>query len=823
MRLHISLFLLLVTTILSAQSKVRVYGYVIDSNNRGVEMANVYFENSTIGTSTNKNGYYDLTIEVADSASIVYSMLGYKTVKHTIYNKQRVLQISVELISVSNEIEDIEVVAQRRQISTMDFVDPAKFRLMPNTAGGIESLLITFAGVSQSNELSSQYNVRGGNFDENLVYVNGIEIYRPMLIRSGQQEGLSFVNPDLVHNLGFSSGGFSAEYGDKMSSVLDITYKKPKSFEASASVSLLGSSAYVGTSNGKFTQIHGFRHKTSRNLLRTLDTKGDYQPTFVDYQTYLTYQLQPKTELTFLGNFSQNNFLFVPTIRETNFGTYNTGRKLTVYFEGQEVDVFRTSFGAMTLNHKPQKDLNLGFTVSAFHSNENETYDILGEYILSEVKMDLDEENKEGAVLGIGKYQEHARNRLRSTVANVSHAGDFKTSRHHLKWGVQLQSEKISDKMSEWEWRDSAGYSLPWSDSQVNLVYNLKSVNSISSLRNMAYVLDTYRWKTEKGSYSLTGGLRSNYWTYNNEWVVSPRVSLSIIPFWDGDFSFRVAGGMYYQTPFYKEMRQQITDADGNVQVQLNSAIKAQRSAQAVVGGDYYFRGWGRPFKLTSEAYLKMADRIVTYNVDNVRIRYSGVNDANAYTYGVDFKLFGELVPGTDSWINFSLMQSKDDIIGDSYVLNTYDENRKIVSSETIYPGYVSSPNEQRYSFSMVFQDYFPTNPDYKMQLRFFWADGLPYGPPKNNAFRSVWRTKPYRRADIGLSRVLVNGKDRVMDYQWLKHVKSLWINFELLNAFDFRNENSQFWVTDIYGQEYAAPNYLTSRQYNLKLIVDFK
>ena len=821
-------FLLLFVSLVTAQNKVRIFGYVIDTNNRGIELASVYFENTSIGTSTNSNGYYELISQIKDSVTIVYSMVGYKTIKHTLKPQQQVVQISVELPALSKEMSELNVVGQRRQTSTVDMLNPSNFRVFPNSSGGIESLLITFTGVSSSNELSSQYNARGGNFDENAVYVNGVEVYRPLLVKAGQQEGLSFINPDMVKNVKFSSGGFDAKYGDKMSSVMDIEYKRPTAFEGTFSLSLLGASAYVGTANKNFTQMHGVRYKTSEYLLGTLDTKGVYKPSFVDYQTFLTYQLNPKLELTFLGNFSQNSYIFIPDSSETEFGTYNMGRKLTIFFEGQEKDLFQTAFGALTLNYKPKAGMKLSLLASAFNTNENETYDILGEYVLSEVKMDLNAENKEGGTLGIGKYQEHGRNRLNASVINFAHLGEYERNNHKMNWGLNLQGEIISDKISEWEWRDSVGYSLPYSNQQVNLFYNLKAQTKLNTWRTTAFFQDTYRIDDESGTLLLTGGLRAGYWNFNNELLLSPRFSIAALPHWKRDFSFRFATGVYYQSPFYKEIRDTLTDALGNLEVTLNPNIKAQRSLQFVLGGDHYFRAWGRPFKFTTEAYLKLADRVESYSVDNVRIRYSGENDAKAYTAGVDFKLYGELVPGADSWINFSLMNSKEDIIGDSYTKNTLNDNGDIVSSEIIYPGWLSRPSEQRYTFSMLFQDYLPNNPKYKVHLKFIWSDGLPIAAPRSSqhstAFRVAdYRTPPYRRVDIGASRVLVNGKDNIMNKPWLKHVESIWLNLEVFNLLDFKNVNSYYWVTEISGQQLATPNYLTGRQFNVKLMVDLK
>ena len=824
-KVFLLLSLLIFPLILTAQNKVRVYGYVIDTNNRGIEYANVYLEGTTTGTSTNKTGYYEIDSEIGDSAILVFSMLGYETLKYIIRPTQRAaLQITAELQMSASEIAGIDVVGQHRQNSTKEILDPSKYRLMPNATGGIESLFITFTGVSSNNELSSQYNVRGGNFDENIVYVNGIEVYRPLLVRSGQQEGLSFINADMVEQVAFSSGGFDAEYGDKMSSVLDISYKKPEKFESTASLSLLGASAYIGTASNKFTQMHGIRYKTSAYLLGTLDTDAEYRPNFLDYQTYLTYQFNPEWELTFLGNFSQNSYQFVPVKRETTFGTYNIGRKLIIYFGGQEKDLFRTSFGAFTLNYRPNKNTKLSLLASTFHTNENETYDISGEYLLGEVKMELDAEKKEGEVLGTGLYHEHARNRLKATVANIGHQGEYTFDSHKLKWGVSGQMERIYDKINEWEWRDSLGYSLPHNNDRLELFYNMKSKHTMTSFRTLAYVQDTYKWEANAGRYSLTTGLRANYWTFNNELIVSPRASIAFIPHWEKDFSFRFATGVYYQAPFYKEIRDTITDALGNVNVHLNSNIKSQRSLHFVLGGDHYFRAWGRPFKFTTETYLKLADRVITYSLDNVQIRYSGNNDAIAYTAGIDFKLFGELVPGADSWINFSLMNSKEKIVdGSTYIKNTYDENRNIIASEEMQHGWVSRPNEQRYSFSMLFQDYLPTNPKYKVHLKFIWSDGLPFGVPGSVQYRAVSRLGSYNRVDIGASRGLVSRKDKVMNRPFFKHFDSIWFNFEVFNLLDYKNQNSVYWVTDIYAQEWAVPNYLTGRQFNFKIIVDFK
>lgn len=814
--IFILFFLLSVASVFAQGQKVRIYGYVIDENNRGIEDAGVRFEGMNNGTSTNRNGYYDLYVNITDSVKIVYSHLGYETIRHTIFPGKQVVQITVALQALSRELKTVDVTVNRRSTSNMQTLEAEKYKLMPNASGSFESLLISFAGVTSNNELSSQYNVRGGNFDENIVYVNGTEIYRPLLIRAGQQEGLSFINPDMVGNVAFSSGGFNAEFGDKMSSVLDVKYKKPISFEASGAISLLGASAYLGTAGNRFTQMHGIRYKTSKYLLGTLDTKGSYKPDFIDYQTYLTYQISPRVEINFLGNFSRNNYTFIPDSQSTAFGTFNMAEKLNVYYEGQEKDLFQTAFGALSLLFRPKENLKLSITTSTFSTNENETYDITGNYVLGELKMGDTGETEEGEKLGVGTYHEHARNRLKATVANISHSGEYIRSGHTLKWGVNLQREIITDKINEWEWRDSAGYSMPYTDDKVvDLFYNMKSTQKLDSRRTSAYIQDTYRWDTEHALYALTGGLRASHWSYNREFLLSPRASVSILPHWDKDFNFRLATGLYYQSPFYKELRDTVSDALGNVTVHLNPNLKAQRSLHFVLGGDHFFRMLGRPFKFTTEAYLKLADRVTTYSVDNVRIRYSGQNDAKAYTAGIDFKLFGELVPGTDSWINLSLMRSREDVLNDFY---TDNEGNKV------YPGWISRPNEARYSLSMLLSDYLPNNPKYKLYLKTIFSDGLPVGPPRSPRYMADrFRLRDYKRVDIGASRVIVNGSDRIMNKRWMKNIASIWLNLEVFNLFDFKNENSIYWVSDIYGYQHGSPNYLTGRQFNLKLMVDIK
>ena len=819
MRQHLLLLLLFSCSLIGAQQKVYVRGYVLDEKKHPVEFANVAIEGTVMGTASNEQGYYELGVNLCDSFTIVYSCIGYESVKRTIVPKsERSFIVNVNLPFNAEELAELEVRAYKRQTTTMQTIDTDKLKFTPDASGGnIESLLTQFAGVNSTNEMSSQYSVRGGNYDENSVYVNNIEVYRPLLIRAGQQEGLSFINPDMVDKVEFSAGGYDAKYGDKTSSVLNVSYKKPTRFEASAAISLLGASAHIGSSSKKFTQLHGIRYKTNRYLLGTLDTEGEYSPTYFDYQIYLTFALAKKWELTFLGNISQNSYNFIPQSRTTSFGTISTAQTFKVYFSGKEKDLFRTFFGALTLNYKPTENISLSLLASGFNTNERETYDITGEYWLSELDMGSSGSNSDDTpVLGTGTYHEHARNRLSATVANIAHQGSVKHGENMIEWGVNFQREIILDRINEWEFRDSAGYSMPNNGNTVQLISNLYSNVDLYSNRFTAYAQDSYTAEQSYGKWYFNGGLRLNYWSFNNEALLSPRAMVAFFPNWKQDFTFRLAAGLYYQAPFYKEIRLTETDAFGNNYITLNTDIKAQRTFHLVGGMDYYFRAWDRPFRLTVEGYYKPADRVISYYVDNVRVRYSGKNDAVAYSAGIDVKLFGEFVPGTDSWISFSWMRSREDILDDSYSIISNAGN----NLGTIYPGYISRPNEQRYNISLFFQDYFPNHPEYKVSLKLVWSDGLPFGPPNSERYQAVLRTKAYRRVDLGASRGFSQGRERFMRH--LGPVKNTWLNLELFNLFNIKNVNSYYWITDIYNQQYAVPNYLTGFMLNFRVAVDF-
>ena len=799
--------LFLIPTLCFART-ARVYGYVVDQDNVGIELANVAAwkgaEELLGGTSTNKNGYYELMLDETDTVVLSYSMIGYTTVQQRIIDVRDVININVQLLTDEQVLTEIEVRGIKHTQGTMDRIDASTTRVMPDATGGsIESLLITFAGVSQNNELSSQYNVRGGSFDENSVYVNGIEIHRPLLIRSGQQEGLSFVNPEMVENVQFSAGGFGAQYSDKMSSVLDITYKRPQAFEGSLSASLLGAQVYIGHGDSTYSQMHGLRYKTSKYMLGGLSTAGNYNPTYLDYQTYITWKIKNEKlkintpwEMAFLGNISLNDYRFQPDSLSESYGGLDT-KNTTIYYEGQEKDRFFTAFAALSAKGKVSKEVEIGFDASGFYTNERENFDITGEYILSSGS------KAEGTsqALGTGVFHQHARNNLEAGVITIAHSGAWLHQNNTLRWGISGRAELIRDRISEWEWRDSAGYSMPNDGQSMELYYSMRGAGNMTTGRMQAYIQNEHKWNTRSGQWILTVGGRLQWWSWNNEVLPSPRASVEWIPGWKRDFCFRLATGLYYQAPFYKELRDTIPDTEGVTRFQLNKDLRAQRSVHVVLGGDYYFRAWGRPFKLTAETYYKHIDRMESYTVDNVRVQYSGKNDSKGYAAGLDLKLYGELVPGADSWISFSTMVARQHQIGSD--------------------AWIPSPTEQRFNFSMLFQDYLPQLPQLKFHLKMQFAEGLPYYLPSNS---QAWGRMPmYKRIDLGATYVFNAQTAKFMRKPGAKHLKQWSIQFEVFNLVGWQNVNSYFYLEDAEGRSWRSPNYLTGRRYNLKVTFDLR
>lgn len=773
------------------QKRCRIFGAIKDEKGSPIELASVRIQGQPSTTLSNLNGSYSIYCTSHDTITVVYSMIGYETRKRSIYNPQDSVRIDVMLPSFDASLGEAVVTGQQIQTGTMQKITPKDLKLSPSTTGnGVEEIIATQAGVSTHNELSSQYNVRGGSFDENCVYLNGVEVYRPMLVRSGQQEGLSIINPNMVESIGFSSGGFEARYGDRMSSVLDITYKRPEAFEASLSASMLGGGVYVGWGNKHVSLMTSLRYKTTRYLLGSLDTNGEYNPNFLDYQAYFSWRPNRRWSLDIIGNISDNHYNFEPEDRETKFGTMQEAKSFKVYFDGKEEDAFRTFFGSTTLTRHFSPNTFLALQFSTFSTKEQETYDIQGEYWLNEATSQEQ--------LGVGTYMEHARNKLRAQVFNSGLRFRTKFTGHVLQAGFNWQRERIKENAREWEMRDSMGYSLPHTPDRLTLIYSQRSQNSIHTNRFEAYAQDTWRFKTNLGLFNLTYGLRLSYWDWNKETLISPRASIGLMPSFSDKLTFRFATGVYYQAPFYKELRD-TTIAGGISTVQLNRDIKSQRSIHFVLGGDYTFRLMNRPFKFTTEVYYKALSNLIPYSVDNVRIVYYGHNMSKGYATGIDFKLFGEFVPGTDSWITFSIMSTK----------------------EKLHGQWLPRPTDQRYNLSLYFTDYFPGTDRWKLALKAAFADGLPFGPPHTDRTQHKFRAPSYKRVDVGLSYRLMDNEDKHL-HRFGRHIKNAWLGLDAFNLLGIKNVNSYYWVTDITNTQYAVPNYLTGRQINVRLSIDF-
>ncbi|MBO7301726.1 MAG: TonB-dependent receptor [Bacteroidaceae bacterium] len=791
LRLYITIQLMILFNGIMAQN-VTIKGRVTNEHHAPIEIANISIQGKPFGTIADLNGYYSLTCQSEDSLVVVYSMIGYQTRKRTFRNPTDTLIVNVMLPSVNLELQEVEVVDRERQMGGTQKLKADRLRLQPSASGnGIEDMIKSQAGVSSNNELSSQYNVRGGNFDENSVYVNGIEIYRPLLIRGGQQEGLSFINPDMVSAISFSTGGFEAKYGDKMSSVLDITYRKPREFESIVSASLLGANAYVGWGNNKVSISNSVRYKSNNYLLGTLDTKGEYKPNFVDYQAYLDWRITDKLNFSVIGNISRNEYNFTPTDRTTSFGTLEDVKEFKVYFGGWETDLFRTMFGAVSLNFTPNEYHQFTLQTSAFQTKEEETYDILGEYWLNDINTDRS--------LGVGGYHEHARNYLDANVYTVALTGKHYLKSNDLRWGVEWKRDYFSDNQREWELRDSAGYNIPVSDELLKPIYSLKSSTSLTSNHISAYIQDTYKFNSSIGVISINAGARISYWDWNNEVIFSPRASIGLIPKFNRNTTFRFSTGVYYQTPFYKEMRDTIT-TNGITEVTLNKNIKSQRSIHFVLGYDYHFKIFRRNFKLTAEAYYKKLDNLIPYTLDNVRIVYYGENCAKGYATGLDLKLFGEFVPGSDSWITFSIMDTKEKI-------NNGD--------------WIPRPTNQLFNLSLYFTDFFPGTDRWKMNLQGVYADGLPFSPPHTDREKQIFKAPAYMRVDIGMSYRLLNNEDYIYRTGIRQYFKHIWLGIDAFNILGIDNVNSYYWVKDISNNNFAVPNYLTGRLINIRAILE--
>ena len=787
----IHLLLAVVALTASAQSFV-LQGRVIDEHNNPIELASVSCLKQGKATVTSLKGNYTLTLQSADSVAVRFSMIGYKSKTRVLRNPKGRLSLTVVLYGDDTTLGEVQVEGQRIQSGQTQELKPKDMKMAPTAAGNaVEELIQSQAGVSTHSELSSQYNVRGGSFDENSVYINHVEVFRPFLVRSGQQEGLSIINPDMVERIGFSTGGFEAKYGDKMASALDITYKRPKRFEANAQASLLGASAYIGFATKKLAWANGIRYKTNRYLLGSLETDGEYKPNFLDYQTYLSYRPNKRWNIDFIGNISDSHYNFYPQNRETAFGTMQNVMNLTVYFDGQEKDLFRTYFGTLSIGHQFNDRTRLSLIASAYSTREQETYDIQGQYWLTQTETS---EN-----LAVGTYFEHARNFLKAHVESAKLLLNSKLKAHDVEAGITIKREHIKENSVEYEMRDSAGYSIPHTGQDLQMIYSLRARNQLDATRVESYLQDTWRFTSGSDSaqthYTLHYGIRMSHWNFNRETILSPRLSIGIIPAYNENVMLRFATGIYYQAPFYKELRDTATTG-GITVASLNRNIKSQRSIHFIAGYDYRFRILNRPFRFSAEAYYKILQNLIPYSVNNVKVVYYGDNVCSGHAMGLDVKLYGEFVPGTDSWLSLSVMDTGMKLNGKTMPL----------------------PTDQKWAANLFFTDYFPGTTRWKMSLKLAFAGGLPFSAPHRELERNSFRAPAYKRADIGMSYRLLDNDDRA------KHTifRNIWIGADCLNLFGINNVNSYYWITDVTNQQYAVPNFLTGRMVNARIRFEF-
>lgn len=841
-------FLTFTSTLLFGQTAV-LKGKITNENFKGVSETAIYLKsNSNKGTTSNSKGEYSIAVPANQKLTIVFKHASYKSQELEIKLEENEVQI-YDVLFLSNELDTLTIQAEK--IIGLDPLPKIKINQIPLTTGVEGAIKLFGLGVTSNNELSTSYNVRGGNYDENLIYVNDIEIFRPLLVRSGQQEGLSFINPDLVDNIKFSSGGFEARYGDKLSSVLDIRYREPDSTAGTVSASLLGTNIHFeGRSKGRrFNYLTGFRYRTNSYLLNSLNTQGSYKPFFADGQVLLNFYPTENWKISTLGHFSINKYNFVPVSAQTDFGSINEALRLTVFFDGQELNSFNTMMGAVTSEWTPNDKNNYKLISSIYRSNEDESFDVQGQFRLEELERDLGSDNfGEVAFLrGVGTYLNHARNRLDVTVFNTKFLASHQLNEsNEILWGATFRGDIIKDTMSEWQMIDSAGFSIPQEPANIIQLNNvIKTAADLQTYRGEAYVQHNLHLRKEKmvnyhdtiiprwKEINIATGVRANYWTLNGQTVFSPRVRFTYTPGWlkykDGkvgrrNIILRSAAGVYYQPPFYREIR----DIYGN----KNYSIQAQRSIHFILGGDVYFKMWDRLFLFTTETYFKYLTDIIPYELDNVRIRYYGKNNAKGYATGIDMRVNGEFIKGIQSWATLSILKTMEDISDDSYreyynsdgdvVVPGITLNNTVVDSADISPGYIPRPADQRVNFTIFFQDEMPKWPEYKVHLSFIFGTGLPFGPPGPERYKDVLRMPPYRRVDIGFSRQFLTHREKLKENSKLKKLADLWVSLEVFNLLGIDNTISYIWIQDAQGLQYAVPNYLTSRRINLKIMAKF-
>ena len=813
----ILIFCFLSISLLAQKDNAIVKGKVMDEFNNPLELVSVSVKGFPNGTKTNAAGAFSISVPADKNLALVFTAIGYSTkVVYKRLEKGETINLSISLTPNIKKIKDITIKSDKRRNEAGSVrIDPKLYELQPTPIEGIESMLKIFLN-GNNNEMTSQYNVRGGNFDENLVYINDFEVYRPFLVKSGQQEGLSIINPDLVGGVNFSTGGFQAKYGDKMSSVLDITYKRPKEFGGSVRLSMLGIGAHLeGTGKkNRLTYMIGLRQKSNQYLLQAQQTKGVYNPTFTDLQAYVTYQFNTDWQVDVFGNYARNRFDFQPASASQSFGLINKAFQLRTYYEGAEIDKFDSRYGGISLTHTPNSKNTYKLIASGYQTDEAETYDIKGEYLLGELETDLGKTNFGDLkyALGTGLIHSYARNYLNVNVGNIGIKGAHDVKSHYFQWGVNAEFINISDQLNEWERRDSAGFSQPYNDTSLNMAKRYKTSNEFNYQRVTAFLQDNIAF--DSLNLVITGGVRFNYNFLNKEFLVSPRIQASWKPKWENDIVFRAATGIYSQPPFYREMR--------NLNGDLNLNLKAQKSYHAVAGFDYNFKGLGnRPFKFTSEFYYKNMWDLVPYEYDNVRIRYFGQNNAKGYAYGGEFRLYGDLVKDAESWISLGIMKSGEDVLDDQIKINSKING---ADSATLYPGYIPRPTDSRVNFGLFFSDYLRGHENFKVHLNGVYATGLPFGPPDQKRYGDTLRIPSYKRVDIGFSALLLDAAKKEMPrYSYFKNVKSIWLSVEVFNLLGIQNTLSYLWIQDQSSNKtYAVPNRLTARLLNVKLVTKF-
>lgn len=824
---------------LQAQEKVEVYGTALDSAGKKIGNVSIYVLETRESFSANDSGYFEFAIPANKKITLEFSHVAHNPISININAKDRT---KIKLTMESSLVMTAKVNVDAKKQSGGIKINSKHLNNLPSAGGDALDIIKSQPGVSSNNELSSQYSVRGGNFDENLIYVNGIEIFRPMLVRAGEQEGLSFVNADMVDNINFYAGGFEARYGDKMSSVLDITYKRPDSAASSLNLSFLGFRAHTeGKLNKKGTYLLGFRQKSNAYLLNTSDTKGTYKPNFIDFQSYITYPLSEKWDISFLGNAARNQYISIPENRTTRFGGINNAFEMKVYFNGQENDIFESYFGAVSAEYNPNHRLKSRFTISAFNSYEQVAFDIEGQYALNQLETDLGSTDfgKVAFNLGTGAFLNHTRSQLNSSIINLENFNEYKMSNGSFLFGLKYQIEMVNASYKEWQYLDSAGYSLPKSTDEIVLPVLIQAKNTLQTNRYSAFLQRNWTLLENKKTgrdLSVFAGIRANYWDYNKQVVVSPRVSISFIPSNKINdslrFSYRAYVGVYQQPPLYKELR--------NLEFELQSGVMAQTSIQYGAAMNMMFYMWNRPFKLATEAYFKDLYNLIPYNVDQVQINYFGKNDARGYARGIEGRLNGEFVKGLESWLSVTYMTSKENLNSDFYyrkfnangeeINGGFATSKLIADSVLVNPGYIHRPTDQRVNISLFFQDEMPRFPAFKLHLNLTYGTGYPFGQMNSAQYRNAFRIPDYKRVDIGFSYELIQDKmirrgkklKAIKPNSLLRFCDNLMFRLEVFNLLDIQNTVSYLWIKDVSNSQYAVPNHLTGRLLNFRVLAKF-